>query len=267
MSEAGEPSLQIWRISDGSLLELVYHDGLIFWIDRQGQNIWAKWPDALTMDDVAAYLLGPVLGLLLQLRGTTCLHASAVAFGEHAVAFAGGDRAGKSTTAAAFARRGHAVISDDIVAIVLRDAAFYVMPAYPHLSLWQDAVELLYGPHKKLPSFSRNLEKRRLALDANNLKFAEKPLALEAIFILGERSASEAAPFLEPLAPQEALMSLVANSFAGHLLDKRARAAELALFARVVETLPVRRIRPHTDPNQIQRLYDLVIGSLPPEGA
>ena len=62
MSEAGEPSLQIWRISDGSLLELVYHDGLIFWIDRQGQNIWAKWPDALTMDDVAAYLLGPVLG-------------------------------------------------------------------------------------------------------------------------------------------------------------------------------------------------------------
>ncbi len=153
-------------------------------------------PIRLTMDDVAAYLLGPVLGLLLQLRGTTCLHASAVAFGEQAVAFAGGDGAGKSTTAGAFARRGHAVISDDVVALVQRDGAFYVMPAYPHLSLWQDSVELLYGPDKKLPSFSRNLDKRRLALGANNLKFAEQPQALEAIFILGERSASEAAPFL-----------------------------------------------------------------------
>ena len=260
-AESGEPSLQVWQVLPGSWIELGYYDGLRFWVDQRGRNIWAKWPDTLTIDDVAAYVIGPVFGLVLQLRGITCLHASAVAFENHAVAFAGGDGAGKSTTAAAFARRGYAVISDDMVALVERDGAFYVLPAYPHLSLWQDSVELLYGPDKELPDFSRNLVKRRLALGANNLKFAERPLPLAAIFVLGERSASDAAPYWEDLPPQEALMSLIGNSFAGHLLDKKARAAEFASLGRVVISVPVKRLRPHTDPMQIQLLCDVIVQS------
>jgi hypothetical protein len=260
-AESGEPSLQVWRVLPESRIELGYYDGLRFWVDQHGRNIWAKWPDTLSIDDVAAYLIGPVFGLVLQLRGITCLHASAVAFGDHAVVFAGGDGAGKSTTAAAFARRGHAVISDDVVALVEREGAFYVVPAYPHLSLWQDAVDLLYGPGKELPDLSRSLVKRRLELDGNNLKFAEKPLPLAAIFVLGERSASDAAPYLEDLPPQEALMSLVGSSFAGHLLDKKARAAEFASLAQVVTTVPVKRLRSHTDPMQIQILCDVIVQS------
>ena len=262
--ENGVPSLQIWRISPGAYVELEYYDGLRFWVDERGRNIWANWPDTLTMDDVAAYLLGPVLGLVLQLRGMACLHASAVAFGDYAVVFMGGDGAGKSTTAAAFARRGHAVISDDVVALVEKNGVFYVAPAYPHLSLWQDAVELLYGPDKKLPSFSRNLDKRRLALGANSLKFAEKALPLAAIFVLGERSANEQAPCVEPLTRREALLSLVSNSFAGHLLDKTESAREFEILGRVVLSVPAKRLLPHTDPTRIQGLCDLIVESLPP---
>jgi hypothetical protein len=260
-TETGEPSLQIWRVSPGSLVQIEYQDGLKFWVDQQGRSVWAKWPDTLALDDVAAYLIGPVFGLLLALRGMTCLHASAVAFEDHAVAFAGGDCAGKSTTAAAFARRGHAVISDDVVAIVERSGGFYVVPAYPHLSLWQDSVELLYGTGKMLPSFSRNLNKRRLELGANDLKFAEQALPLGAIFILGERSSADRAPYLETLSPQEALLSLVANSYAGHLVGAEAQASEFALLGRMVSTVPVRRLRPHTDPTRIQSLCDLVLDS------
>ncbi len=262
--ETGVPSLQIWRISPGACVQLEYRDGLRFWVDERGRNVWAKWPDTLTMDDVAAYLLGPVLGLVLQLRGMTCLHASAVAFGDYAVVFMGGDGAGKSTTAAAFARRGHAVISDDVVALVEKNGAFYVAPAYPHLSLWQDAVELLYGPDKKLPSFSRNLDKRRLALESNNLKFAEKALPLAAIFVLGQRSANEQALRVEPLTHREALLSLVSNSFAGHLLDKAERAREFELLGRLVLAAPVRRLHSHTDPARIQSLCDLIVESFLP---
>jgi len=90
----------------------------------------------LTTEDAATYLLGPVLGLLLRLRGVTCLHASAVALADRAIAFVGSEGAGKSTTAALLARKGLAIISDDVVALVERDALFTFIPAYPYLSLW-----------------------------------------------------------------------------------------------------------------------------------
>ena len=260
-SETGIPTLQIWKVSQAGCLELEYLDGMKFWVDAHGRHVWATWPATLTIDDVAAYLVGPVLGLVLQLRGIACLHASAVAFGDYAVAFAGGDGAGKSTTAAAFACRGHAVISDDVVGVVEKSGSFYVVPAYPHLSLRQDAVELLYGAEKKLPTFSRNLDKRRLALDSNGLKFAEKALPLEAIFILGDRSEDGNAPFVASLTPREALFGLLGNSFAGHLIDNTARARDFELFSRTVLAVPVKRLQPHRDPARIQKLCNVILES------
>ena len=88
---------------------------------------------------------GPFWGLLLRFRGVTCLHASAVAIGGSVIAFVGAEGAGKSTTAAAFARAGYAAVSDDVVALVERKGDFFVSPSYPHLCLWPESVEMLYG--------------------------------------------------------------------------------------------------------------------------
>lgn len=256
--ESGEPALRIWKIANGAFLRLEYFDGMRFWIDRKGTRVWSLWPDSSSLEDAATYLLGPVLGLLLRMRGVTCLHASAVAFGNRAVAFVGDEGAGKSTTAAAFARRGHSVLSDDIVALAERDGDFSVMPAYPYLSLWPESVEMLYGPGKTLPSFSANFEKCMVSLIENALHFEKQPLSLAAIFLLGERSADPAAPLLESLTPQQSLISLVANSYATHLLDDAMRAREFALLGRLLSRVPVRRLRPHQDPARLDRLCGLV---------
>jgi hypothetical protein len=258
-NEAGEPGLRIWKIADGAYLHIVYWDGMQFWLNREATGIWATWPDTSSLEDTATFLLGPILGFLLRLRGVTCLHASAVVFDGRAVAFVGDAGAGKSTTAAAFARRGHPVLSDDIVAIVERDGAFHVLPAYPYLSLWPDSVRMLYGPDKSLPAFSANWDKRLLLLAADRLRFEEKSLPLGAIFILGERSSDSAAPFLETLTPQESLVSLVANSYATGMLDKDMRAQEFALLGRLLSSLPLRRVRPHEDSAHIDRLCDVVL--------
>src|ERR1700677_461854 len=138
--EAGQPALQIWKIAGGDLLRLAYCDGTQFWMNRTGTELWAQWPNNLTTEDAATYLLGPVLGLLLRLRGVTCLHASAVSFGNYAVAFIGSEGAGKSTTAAALAQQGCAIITDDVVALAEADGVFYVHPAYPYLCLWPESV-------------------------------------------------------------------------------------------------------------------------------
>ena len=136
--ETGQPALRIWKIAGSGLLRLAYYDGTQFWMNSEGTELWAQWPSDLTIEDAATYLLGPILGLLLRLRGVTCLHASAVAFADHAIAFVGSEGAGKSTTAALMAQKGCAVISDDVVALVERDGSFYVYPAYPYLCLWPD---------------------------------------------------------------------------------------------------------------------------------
>jgi hypothetical protein len=257
----GQAALRIWKIADGRFLYLAYYDGSQFWMNREGTELWAQWPDSLTIEDAATYLLGPVLGLLLRLRGVTCLHASAVSFGDRAIAFVGSEGAGKSTTAAMLAQKGCAVISDDVVALTERQGAFYVYPAYPYLCLWSDSVSIVYGPEKKLPSFSASWDKRLLSLAGNQLRFEAQPLPLGAIFVLAERSSLATAPLIEFMNPKESLLALVANSFATNLLDNEMRAREFEFFGRMLRSVPVQRLTPHEDPSQIGKLCDVVLRS------
>src|ERR1700738_3697620 len=75
IDKRGDPFLRIWELAGGHHFHLVYGDGTEFLVDRLGTQIWATWPDELTLEDTATYLLGPVLGFVLRLRDITCLHA------------------------------------------------------------------------------------------------------------------------------------------------------------------------------------------------
>lgn len=255
--EAGNPALRIWRVAGSRYLRLAYFDGTQFWLDREGREVWATWPGNLGIEDTATYLLGPVLGLLLRLRGVTCLHASAVAFGERAVAFVGSEGAGKSTTAAALARRGHAILSDDVVALAERNGSFFVHPAYPYLCLWPESVESLYGSAEALPRFSANYEKRCLSLRKQELRFEERALPLAAIYILGDRR-GDPAPVVEELTPPRAFFSLVANTFATNTLDSNMRAKEFEILARLAPRVPIRALCAHQDVGRLADLCDLL---------
>lgn len=255
---AGNPALRIWKTAGSRYLRLAYFDGTQFWLDREGSEVWATWPENLEIEDTATYLLGPVLGILLRLRGVTCLHASAVAFGDTAVAFVGSEGAGKSTTAAALARHGHAILSDDVVALAEHDGSFFVHPAYPYLCLWPESVESLYGSRDALPQFSANYEKRFLSLGKQKLRFAERALPLAAIYILADRR-GDPAPLVEELAPQRAFLSLVANSFATNTLDRGMRATEFEILARLAPSVPIRTLCAHHDASRLPDLCALLV--------
>jgi len=256
-NEAGEAVLRIWRIAPGTHLRLSYCDGTQFWVDREGVNLWALWPDTSSLENTASYMLGPVFGVLLRLRGMTCLHASAVTVKDYSIAFVGSEGAGKSTTAAAFVRRGHPAISDDIVALVDR-GDFQVVPAYPHLALWPDSVTLLYGSPDVLPRISPDWQKRRLALGNPVNRFEERSLPLGAIYILGDRRADRA-PFVETISDREALIELVVHSYATNTLDHAMRAREFNVFGRLISSVPLRRVIPHQDPARIEELYHVIL--------
>jgi hypothetical protein len=256
-NEAGEPEMRVWHVGKGALLHVAYFDGTQFWIDDKRENVWVTWPEMSSLEEACTYLLGPILGLLLRLRGVTCLHASAVNFRERSVAFVGSAGAGKSTTAAAFAREGFAVLSDDIVPLVERDGSFLVMPAYPHLCLWPESVSMLYGSPDALPRFATNWEKRCLALGQGAMRFESSPLPLSAIYILGDRRA-DSGPCVEPVRPRPALLSLVAEAYANRILDREMRAREFEVLGRLVRTIPVRRLIPHSDPSKLRDLCRVI---------
>lgn len=256
--EQGEPLFRIWRTARHELLRMAYSDGLQFWFDQRGASVWCTWPENLTVADAAVYLLGPVLGILLRLRGTMCLHASAAAFGGHAVAFAGPEGAGKSTTATALGRRGHAIISDDIVAIEERNGEFFVLPAHPYVCLWPESVEMLYGAEKRLPGFAAIWDKGRLSLAEHDLQFQERAMPLSAVCLLGERSSDASAPFIETAPPRESLLALIANSYGTNLLERGMRAREFELLGRLVKQLPVWMLRPNQDGSKIEDLCVLI---------
>jgi hypothetical protein len=262
-TQSGEPALRIWKIAAGGLLRMDYADGTQFWLNAQGGEVWARWSEASSFEDAASYLLGPVFGYLLRLRGVTCLHASAVQCGGRAVAFIGAEGAGKSTTAAAMALRGHAVLSDDIVALAERDGDFYAMPAYPYLSLWRDSVDALYGADANVSAFSANYSKRMLPLAERGLRFSEEPVVLDSIFLLGERSSDPAAPIVEEVEKRDALMALVGNTYANRLLGEEMRAREFALLGRLVAAVPVRQLRAHQDASRINALCESIESEVP----
>jgi len=257
-SECGEPALRVFRLLDGKYYRFDYADQTQFAIDRSGSEIWATWSAPLTLEDTATYLLGPVLGFVMLLRGIICLHASAIAIGNKAIALLGPAGSGKSTTAAAFAERGYSVLAEDVVTLDDHGDQFLVRPGYPCIRLWPPAVKALYGSETHLPKLTPNWDKRYLDLTE---RFQGEPLPLAAIYHLGERHHDSLAPYVETLDRTEGLMALVANTYATKLMDKQMRAREFELLTRVVSNIPLRRVIPHADPARITQLCDSILSS------
>jgi len=199
------------------------------------------------------------MGFVLRLRGITCLHASAIALGDCAIALAGSPGAGKSTLAAAFARNGFPVLSDDVVALADVGRQFLAQPGYPRVNLWPDSVHSVFGPDDTLPRITPTWDKRYLGLGQNGCSFAAEPLPLRAVYILGTREATLALPVIEEVAGSEAFMALVANTYVNYLLDRDMRRQEFDLLGRVAASVPIKRVRSTANASGLARLQEAII--------
>ena len=252
----GKPVLTVGMLVGGGFFDFMYSDGARFAIDLEGREVWADWPDDYTLEDAATYLLGPILGFVLRVRGVTPLHASAVAVAQQAVALVGSPGAGKSTTAAAFACLGYPVLSDDLVALTDGAHGFLVQPGYPRVNLWPDSVRFLFGSDDALPRVTPNWEKRFLPLDQDGYHFQARPLPLAAIYILGDRTANWKGPTFEELEGWAALETLVAHTYVNYLLDRNMRHWEFELLGRLVREVPIRRVGLAADPANLSNLCE-----------
>ena len=255
----GKPPATFLKSSARSYSRIVYGEGAEFIVDGHGTEIWGTWAANLTLEDALVYLLGPIMAFTLRQRGLTCLHASAVAVGNEAIALVGSAGAGKSTTAASFSQLGYPVVADDVVPLLDHGDNFSVPPGYPCVCLWPESVEILFGSPESLPALTPNWAKRYLPLDKQAHRFQRDPLPLSAIYLLGDRKAGQDRPLAEAAAGADDFISLLGNTFMNYLLDSEGRAREFELLGRLQKAVPIRRAQSHTDTAYLHELCKVIV--------
>lgn len=224
---------------------------------RNGNEIVVE-PDSDAEDQLIRLpLIGIVMAGLLHQRGMFVLHASAVSINGEAVVFLGWKGAGKSTTAATLYKRGHPMISDDIVAM---DAAETAVPliesSFPNFKLMPETAKSILGDDPdSLSPVCTGIEKRFRPASDN---FAKEKQPLRAIYAL-EDGASLSTTLLKP---QEAVSTLIANTYLARygkqLLQNNHAVKNLLECANIVNRIPVYRLERPRSFRLLEDLADLV---------
>ena len=193
-------------------------------------------------------LLGPVLAHLLWQRGVFTLHASVVGLHGRHLGFMGVSGEGKSTLAAALEAAGHTLVCDDVAALREREERLVVLPAFPRIRLYPDAVVGLGTNPTDLPLVHPLIDKRSKGART----FASEPVPLDRLYVL--TSGDDFA--MEPLAAREALMQVLHHTYYAHqYAPLYGFKKHLEEAARVVERIPVLRL---VRPKDLARLDELV---------
>ena len=180
-------------------------------------------------------LVGIGLGLLLQRRGTLCIHGSALSIKGRTITLVGDSGAGKSTTAAALIVRGATLISDDVVALRSCGDDFIVEPGSTSLRLGQAAKTRILGPDLEL-STAPWVDKLLWDVSADDGR-EPQTRRLDAIYLLGDAEGLEgvrSAPLAPVLALRELITALYPQGFSTFLTQE-----QLTALRAVAERVPV----------------------------
>lgn len=154
------PSLRGLRHEASATEALLQVDGIVRFHVADGSRLVFRREGRASDEDVRAFVLSVPLAVLLLQRGIVPLHASVVRVGDGCAAFLGHSGAGKSSLAAWFCERGHALLGDDICALVPGpDGAPRVLAGVPRLKLWADALRQIGRGTDGLPRVRAGLGK------------------------------------------------------------------------------------------------------------
>jgi len=224
---------------------------------RDGRRITVLPAPGTSEAAIRLWVLGPIIGLVLHLRGWLVLHGSGIEMtAGTAIAVLGASGQGKSTTAALLVARGHRLVADDLVAIppARRNKGLTTIPGFPQLKLWPDAAAAITHAADSLPRLIPEEDKRAHRLPE---QFAPGPLPLAAIYLL-DPSTDAAGHAAEPLTPADACIELIRNAFGARTFDHMDRARRFTQIARVASCIPVYRLRVRRGFAHLGELADLI---------
>ena len=195
---------------------------------RGGQRIDIEVAAGATKEQAASLARGAPFGALVHQRGELPLHASTVLRpGENtALLIAGVSGAGKSTTAAAFARRDWKVLNDDLSRLTTSGSQVMVWPGFHALKLWHKSCELLNIDYSPLRPTGES--KRKYFWTSGEVEGAH---LVSAIIELSSEGESQGG--LKQLSGSAAIQMLLRQTYRPKLV--RALGLKDAHFARVLQ--------------------------------
>ncbi|MBO9712353.1 MAG: hypothetical protein J7495_05510 [Sphingomonas sp.] len=199
-------------------------------------------PDA---PDVRLFLFGTPFGIACHQRGLVPLHASTVEVDGEAVAFTGASGVGKSTLAAAFQRRGHRLLGDDVAPVQVNGEQALILPGIRRVRLWEDSAQAAGWDVAALEPCRVGMSKFSHAPENS---FAEAPLRARAIVHLERQPRSVGEASFRRLRGRQAVRRASDEIFRLRSLRALAGDAEaLVRSARLAGAIPQHFVltRPH----------------------
>ena len=176
---------------------------------KNGNTIILNPLPGIDNSQLSASVINGCMAVALRQRGYLVLHASSVVVNHKAIAFMGFSGAGKSTLAAFFAEKGYKVLTDDVMAIDLRNNWCHVIPSYPLIKLRQNSVVALNcGDGNNFDEYD------------NKYFYSTKPAEIDMVFPLNKIYvlAIDNYHHIYSLKPQQAFSELVRHTRAINLL-------------------------------------------------
>lgn len=204
---------------------------------------------------VETHLLGTVFSLWLESRGVAVLHASAVVLKEGGVGFLAASGGGKSSLTASFLRLGRPLLTDGILPLESRGSQIFGHSGYPQMWLWPQEAKHFVGAHLDLESVVPNHPKLGVPVGAGRFgSFYPEAAALARLYLLDRREGGVevAEPEIAPIAPRDAVIELLKESFAPAIVEALGlQQQRMDFFSGLTSQVPVRRL---TYPSSLELL-------------
>ena len=234
-SDDGHIWLLAGRRSDCFYVLRFVDENVDFAIAPDGGTIHYQCLTDFESGNVRHLVLTQVLPLVMNLRGTEALHASAVLNSAGAITFVGHSGYGKSTLAASLIQSCSQLISDDVVPIYLRKGQTWTSNGSPDMGLWPRARRLL-SLNKKIENPT---DKCRMTLPRRLHRTGDFPLS--RIYFLSP-SEQIAATEITLLSPQESLLELLKATYRLDIRDADMLERQFATLSQVAQLVMSKRI-------------------------
>ncbi len=222
----------------------------LFWneielcIINEGKEIIINDQIIIDQSLIKLFIIGYAMGMLLHQRGRLVLHANAVNMGNEAILFTGSRGKGKSTTTFAMHKKGHKLISDDILSLEFNKKIPVVIPGFPGIKLWPDTLRNMGEYPEVIPKIHLDSEKR---FYYTHKDFSHSKIPLKAIYSIE----SSEKTIIEDLNPHKSIIELIRSSYCYLLFNKKELFKNLEQCGYIVNNTPVKRLK-------IKRSYDNV---------
>lgn len=219
---------------------------------RQGKEIVINESIKIEETHLKRFILGPGFANLLHQRRRLILHASAVNIGNTAVVFLGPRGRGKSTISLALTKRGHSLLSDDLLSILINEKDFpLVFPGFPRIKILPDVI---WNIGEDPNSFDE------IYLDSNKLSykalynFSDTPLPLKVIYYIEESNET----VIEVIDPKQHVPCLMKSSFCLKIFNKKGLYENFYQCSKIANMIPLKKIRVKRSLEDLQNLVEII---------